>query len=78
MRAPKDSALIDAAAHVYGELIDTRAGVVLSTVGPFGYRTAKETLPARIFSGSRMGYRFENDASGEKVVRMLEMLVLKQ
>ena len=66
-----DTTLAAKAARIYGEVIDTDAGVVLARTGPMSITAAMSTLPIDFFLNSRLGFRPFETASGESAFQIV-------
>jgi hypothetical protein len=71
-------ALQDAAIDIYFEAIDGNAGVVLASWGPYPPSIALKSLPNGFIPRSRTGYRFESDADGFSMARIVELRLVAQ
>lgn len=55
------------------EVLDTRSGTVLASIGPLVYSQAVLQLPNSFFDGTRLGFRFIEREDGEMVTRIVEL-----
>ena len=58
--------------HIYLEVIDANAGVVLASTGPIHPSEARKLAPSGFFRGGRQGYRRLEDADGLPSMQMIE------
>jgi hypothetical protein len=70
-RQAAEEAMVD----LYFEAIDTRAGALLASDGPFSYAQALAVFPGAFFSRSDQGYRITKDRDGFQQVEIVRLRV---
>jgi hypothetical protein len=59
--------------NVWAEVIDTRSGTLLATVGPLTYSQAVSQLPSVMAHGTLRGAQLDTTADGERYVRRVTL-----